>query len=73
MLLTTLSDFVGRPLISRLGVYILLRPERCSGSRLQLWCYRCVLWLFVASAFTDESITCLQELETARSWRSWNI
>eukprot|EP00435_Cladocopium_sp_Y103_P048162 s169_g14.t1 len=78
---TFLIDFVGRPLISGLGVYMLLsRPERCSaGSWLQLWCYRSILWLFVASAFADESITCLQELEAARSWelnvlrtRSWS-
>ena len=53
----------GRPLISGLGVYTLLsRPKRSAGWWLQLWCYHSVLWLSVARAFADESITCLQEL-----------
>eukprot|EP00438_Fugacium_kawagutii_P007355 Skav218568 [mRNA] locus=scaffold2610:126869:130766:+ [translate_table: standard] len=52
-------DYVVRPLISELGVYIgLSRPDRSSaGSRLHVWSYRSVLWIFVTSLFADDSIT----------------
>ena len=48
---TVLVDFFGRPLISALGVYILLRraDRFAAKSQLHVWSYRSVLWLFLAS------------------------
>ena len=56
---TMLFGYFAPPLISALGVYILLRrPDRVSAkSQLHVWSYRSVLWLFLTSIFVDDSIT----------------
>ena len=56
---TCLVDFLVRPLISALGVYVLLRraDRFAAQSQLHVWSYRSVLWLFLASVLLDASIS----------------
>lgn len=68
-----LINYVVKPLVSALGIYIFLsRPERSSAqSQLHLWCYRSVVWIFVSSLLADESIGGFQlEVSEYRMWVS---
>eukprot|EP00438_Fugacium_kawagutii_P000797 Skav226659 [mRNA] locus=scaffold2733:226437:229979:+ [translate_table: standard] len=56
-----LMNYAVKPLISALGVFIFLSRQRSSAaSRLHLWCFCSVLWIFVSSPLADESIAGLQ-------------
>lgn len=56
---TFLVDYFVRPLLSALGVYLLLRrlDRFLAKSKLHVWSCRSVLWLFLTSTLMDDSIT----------------
>eukprot|EP00438_Fugacium_kawagutii_P033429 Skav208815 [mRNA] locus=scaffold667:91904:93601:+ [translate_table: standard] len=56
---TFLVDYFVRPLLSALGVYMLLRrlDRFLAKSKLHVWSCRSVLWLFLTSTLMDDSIT----------------